>query len=85
MLNYNENGLINVGTGEEVTIKRLSNIISKVVNYKGNILWNKNKPDGTFRKLLDVSKINNLGWKSKIDLISGIESVYELVKNNNWK
>jgi GDP-L-fucose synthase len=68
--------LYNVGTGTDVTIKQLAATIQKVVGHTGIINWDSTKPDGTPRKLLDVSKMNNLGWKAQIDLQKGIESTY---------
>tara|TARA_Y100001978_G_scaffold90220_1_gene80922 strand:- start:802 stop:1797 length:996 start_codon:yes stop_codon:yes gene_type:complete len=64
--------LLNVGSGLEISIKDLANKISKLLNYKGNILWDKSKPDGTPRKKLNCQKINNLGWHSRITLDEGI-------------
>jgi GDP-L-fucose synthase len=77
---YNEQGLVNIGTGEDVTIKELAELIQSVTRYKGQIRWNTDKPDSTPRKLMDVSKINSFGWKSKIDMPSGIRQVYSEVK-----
>ena len=71
---------LNVGTGIDLTIKELAEMISNITSYKGEIIWNKDKPDGTFRKLLDVSKLEKLGWKSKISLENGIKSTYEEFK-----
>lgn len=68
--------LYNVGTGADVTIKELAEIIQKVVGHKGNILWDSSKPDGTPRKLMDSSKMNALGWKEQISLAAGIKSTY---------
>ena len=68
--------LFNVGTGTDVTIMELSEIIQKVVGHSGNIVWDSTKPDGTPRKLMDVSKMNALGWVPQIDLHDGIESTY---------
>ena len=59
---------LNIGSGKDISIKDLALKIANLTNYKGEILWDKTKPDGTPRKLLDVSRINNLGWKSKINL-----------------
>ena len=70
--------LYNVGTGLEISIKDLANIIKNEVGYSQKIVWDSIKPDGTPRKLLDVSKLHNLGWKHKVDLIDGIKSTY------NW-
>lgn len=69
--------LINVGTGQDLTIKKLAEIIQKIVGHTGEILWDQSKPDGTPRKLLDVSRMANLGWKSKINLEDGIKITYQ--------
>ncbi len=76
MLNYNDLELVNIGSGVEISIKDLANLISDIVGYTGDIIWDSTKPDGTMRKLSCVDKINSLGWKSKIDLRSGITKVY---------
>lgn len=73
---------INIGTGEEVTILELAEIIKKVVGFEGRITFNTTKPDGTMRKLMDVSRINKLGWKAEIDLETGIKIVYNDFLNN---
>lgn len=78
MNNYDGAELINIGTGEDITIRKLAELIGKIVGFKGNISSDTSKPDGTPRKLLDVSKINTLGWKSKIGLEEGIRETY------NW-
>lgn len=78
---YNEKGLVNIGTGEDVTIKELAELIQSVTGYQGQIRWNTDKPDGTPRKLMDVSKINSFGWKAKIDLPTGVRMVYELIRD----
>ena len=67
---------INVGTGKEVTILELAQLIKKVVGYEGRLVFDKTKPDGTMRKLMDVSRINSLGWKAETELEEGIEIVY---------
>lgn len=82
MQNYNGETLVNIGTGVDVTIKELAETIQKTVGYNGKINWNTDKPDGTPRKLMDVSKLNNIGWKHTIDLKEGIALVYEDFKNN---
>lgn len=74
---YDESEHINVGTGEDISIKDLSTLISEVVGYEGPVDWDDSKPNGTPRKLLDVSKINNLGWESKIGLREGIQQTYD--------
>ncbi|MCZ2225005.1 MAG: GDP-L-fucose synthase [Chitinophagales bacterium] len=84
MEKYNEEGLVNIGVGEDVTILELAQLVKKIVGYDGKIELNTSKPDGTPRKLLDVSKINSIGWKAKISLEEGIKSVYEEIKNNEW-
>jgi GDP-L-fucose synthase len=81
---YDGDEFVNVGTGSDVTIKQLVEIISEVVGYEGKIVWDKTKPDGTPRKLLDVSKINSLGWKAKTDLKEGLIRTYSwFVENVN--
>nr|WP_317903751.1 GDP-L-fucose synthase [Cerina litoralis] len=77
--------LYNVGTGMDLTIKQLAETIQKIVGHTGNIVWDSTKPDGTPRKLMDVSKMNALGWKSKIPLKEGIESTYRWFLENGVK
>jgi len=77
MNTYEETGIVNIGTGEDCTIKELAETIAKVVSYKGELKWDTTKPDGTPRKLLDVSKLHNLGFKHKISLEEGIRNTYE--------
>ncbi|RJP70820.1 MAG: GDP-L-fucose synthase [Ignavibacteriales bacterium] len=73
---------INIGTGEDLTIKELAETVASVIGFKGNIVWDTSKPDGTPRKLLDVTRLHNLGWKHKTSLREGIEKAYEwFVKN----
>jgi len=76
MLHYEGLDPVNVGTGEDMTIRELAQTIARVVGFKGNIAWDRSKPDGTPRKLLDVSRLNDLGWKSDIDLNQGLQSTY---------
>lgn len=78
---YDDAVAINVGTGVDLEIKELADLIAKVTNYSGDILWDTSKPDGTPRKLLDVSRINRLGWTSSISLKDGIESTYAWYKD----
>jgi GDP-L-fucose synthase len=82
MENYNSDIPINVGTGREISIRKLAELISGTVGYSGEILWDSNMPDGTPRKLLDVSKINKMGWSAKIDLSEGIHSTYKWYVNS---
>lgn len=77
MQNYESDHLINVGVGEDVTIRELAELIRSIVSYTGEIVWNTAMPDGTPRKLLDVSRINALGWQARIPLTDGIRSTYE--------
>lgn len=81
MQNYNEPGLINIGVGEDISIKDLALLVQKIVNYEGELKFDTTKPDGTPRKLMDVSKLHSFGWKHKIDLEEGITSVYKEVKD----
>lgn len=80
MQNYNEPGMINIGVGEDITIGELAHMIKEIVGYEGEIKNDLSKPDGTPRKLMDVSKLQALGWKAKIGLREGIEGVYEEFK-----
>lgn len=75
--NYNEEAPINIGTGIDVTIKELTELIAKAVGFEGETLWDAKKPDGTPRKVLDITKMSNLGWKARIDLSSGLAKTYE--------
>jgi len=68
---------INIGTGVDQTIRELAELISSTAGFEGSILWDSSKPDGTMRKLMDVSKINQLGWKAKVSIKEGIEKVYQ--------
>ncbi|MDG2310753.1 MAG: GDP-L-fucose synthase [Flavobacteriales bacterium] len=76
MDHHNSEGWINIGTGEDLTIKELALTIADVVGYQGDVIWDTSKPDGTPRKLLNVDRINEMGWKASITLRQGIESVY---------
>jgi GDP-L-fucose synthase len=76
MESYNEPNLINIGTGEDLTIKDLALLVKKVTGFEGTLAFDSSKPDGTPRKLMDVSKLHNLGWKHKIELEEGIKLAY---------
>jgi len=69
--------LINIGCGKDQMVKEIATIVAEVVGYNGNVRWDQDKPDGTFQKLLDISKIKKLGWKPAIDLRDGIRTVYK--------
>lgn len=83
MHHYDGPGFINIGIGEDISIKDLALMIKEIVGYPGELKFDTGKPDGTPRKLLDVSKLHNLGFKAKISLQEGIESVYKAYKNNS--
>lgn len=80
MQEYNEEGLVNIGTGEDLEIKELALLIKKIVGYNGDIQHDLKKPDGTPRKLMDVGKLHGLGWKAAISLEDGLRSVYSEFK-----
>src|SRR5678815_4964250 len=87
MQNYNDAGFVNIGVGHDIAIKDLAKLIKKIVGYEGEIIHDLTKPDGTPRKLMDVSKLHSMGWKAAIGLEEGITSVYKeyvarLVINN---
>ena len=77
MENYSEPQFINVGTGIDITIKELAETVSKIVGFEGRLVWDTTKPNGTPRKLMDVSKLHEQGWKHKIDLQEGISLAYQ--------
>lgn len=76
MKNYNGEKFVNLGVGEDISIKGLAHLIKETVDYKGEILFDSTKPDGTPRKLMDVSYLHSLGWTHKINLEQGIKNVY---------
>jgi GDP-L-fucose synthase len=80
MERYDDPGFVNIGTGEDLPILELAQMVQQIVGYTGEIKHDLSKPDGTPRKLMDVSKLHGLGWKARIGLESGIRSVYEAVK-----
>lgn len=84
MQTYDAEGLVNIGVGEDVSILELAQLVQKIVGYTGVIETDPSKPDGTPRKLMDVSKLTGLGWKAQISLEEGIQRVYEEIKDNNW-
>ena len=80
--NYDGEQHVNIGTGKEVTIKQLAETVKKVVGYEGEIVWNKEMPDGTPRKLTNVDTLHGLGWMHKVDLEEGVELAYQWFKDN---
>ena len=82
MENYDEPQLINIGTGKDLSIKDLALLIKNITGFEGDIIFDSSKPDGTPRKLLDVSKLHSMGWKHKIDLDEGVKLAYEDFKKN---
>ena len=84
MQTYNESGLVNIGTGEDIAIKDLALIIKNIVGYEGEIKHDLDKPDGTPRKLMNVDKLSNAGWRASIALQEGVEMVYEGLKTKDW-
>jgi GDP-L-fucose synthase len=77
MLHYDREEIVNVGTGEDVTIRELAELIGSITGFRGRLVFDASKPDGTPRKLLDVTRLNGLGWKARIPLVEGIRSTYE--------
>ena len=82
--NYNEKGLVNVGWGTDVTIFELAQLVKKIVGYEGELKFDTSKPDGTPQKLMDVSKLKNVGWSAGITLEQGIQMVYDEIKDIVW-
>jgi GDP-L-fucose synthase len=84
MDNFDEAGFVNIGIGEDISILDLAKLIKNIVGFEGKIIADTTKPDGTPRKLMDVSKLNSLGWKATINLEDGVKKVFEEIKNLNW-
>jgi GDP-L-fucose synthase len=84
MDNYNQAGLVNIGVGEDISILDLAKLVKNIVGFEGEIITDTTKPDGTPRKLMDVSKLNALGWKATISLEEGVNRVYVEIKNRDW-
>ena len=86
MNEYNDEDHINVGTGEDISIQELANKIKDMIGFQGEIVWDRSKPDGVYRKVLDVSKLNSLGWKSKINIDEGLRLTIDwYTESNNLK
>ena len=79
---YDDDVAINIGSGEDIAISELASLVSAAVGYSGKILWDESKPDGTPRKLLDVTRVHDLGWKHSIDLAEGIKDLFEWYLKN---
>jgi GDP-L-fucose synthase len=77
LVNYNERGLVNIGSGKDISIKDLGNLIKQITNYNGSIVFDETKPDGTYKKLLNVDKLTHMGWSFKIELQVGINETYK--------
>ncbi|HVI45452.1 MAG TPA: GDP-L-fucose synthase [Chitinophaga sp.] len=84
MQHYNEQGFVNIGVGEDISIGDLAKLIQKIVGFGGELVFDTSKPDGTPRKLMDVTKLHSYGWKAAINLEEGIRRVYEEVTKTNW-
>ncbi len=84
MLNYNEEQLVNIGTGEDLSIGDLAGLIKEIVGFEGKIVFDATKPDGTPRKLMDVTKLHTLGWRHKIELKEGITLAYQDFLQNHF-
>lgn len=84
MKRYDEPGLVNIGVGVDISITDLAYLIKRVIGFKGEIVFDSSKPDGTPRKLMDVKKLHSLGWKAKIDLEEGVKSTYEAIDFSKW-
>ena len=82
MQTYSDLELVNIGCGDDLSIGELAHLVKKIVGFDGELKFDASKPDGTMRKLMNVNKLNQLGWKHTIDLETGISAVYEEVKNN---
>lgn len=80
--NFDDDIAINVGVGEDVSIRELAELIKQTVDFGGEIEWDASKPDGTPRKLLDISRISDLGWKAEISLREGVETTYDWYQKN---
>jgi GDP-L-fucose synthase len=84
MEKHNESGLVNIGVGEDISILDLAKMVKQIVGFTGDIITDTTKPDGTPRKLMDVSELTNLGWKASISLEDGINKVYQEIKDRDW-
>ncbi len=83
MKEYDKGDIVNIGVGKDISILELAELIKEIVGFEGEIVFDSSKPDGTPRKLLDVSRLNALGWKTKMSLKEGIEKTYKWYINNS--
>ncbi len=83
MENYSEGDIVNIGSGDDISIKDLAETVKAVVGYEGEVVWDSSKPDGTPRKVLDVSKLSSLGWQPEFPLKKGIDAVYSWALENS--
>jgi GDP-L-fucose synthase len=83
MENYNKPQFLNIGTGKDISIKELTEIIAKIVGFNGKISWDTSKPDGTPRKVTDMSKLHSLGWQHKVEIEDGLKRTYDWFLKNN--
>lgn len=82
MQHYTDGGLVNAGTSQEWSIKEITEMMAKITGYEGKIVWDKSKPDGTPRKIMDNSKLHALGWSHRVDLVDGLGQMYQWYKEN---
>ncbi|MEC0304932.1 GDP-L-fucose synthase, partial [Terribacillus saccharophilus] len=82
MINYTDNQFVNIGVGKDITIKELALKIKNLVGYQGELTFDSSKPDGTPRKLVDVTKLNGIGWSAKTSLDEGLSKTYKWFKEN---
>jgi GDP-L-fucose synthase len=78
--NYNDEETINIGTGQDLSIKEIAELVKEIIGFRGEIIWDKSKPDGTPRKLLDISKLKKLGYEANQDLRTAIDKTYDWFK-----
>jgi len=84
MQHYDQEGLVNIGVGDDISIADLARLIKDIIGYTGALQFDTSKPDGTPRKLMDISKLHDLGWQAKIELAQGIRRVYEVILQTGW-
>ena len=86
MQEYDKPGLVNIGVGADICIRDLASLVADIVEFDGRVVWDSSKPDGTPRKLLDCSKISDLGWRPRVSLGDGVKLIYEWwLRNRTWR